>query len=113
MSAHSDILPRMSLRGGEHGKSFLNLFFEVALITIGVFLALWRNNWHEDHEHRAQGQAGLRISLEKWKREERSRILGSLKPPSFQQRPRQSLSGEHTANATPNAFASTWRLRAL
>ncbi len=40
MSAHSGILSRMSLRGGEHGRSFLNLLFEVALITVGVFLAL-------------------------------------------------------------------------
>ena len=38
----------MSLRGGEHPRSFLNLLFEVALITAGVFLALWANNWHED-----------------------------------------------------------------
>ena len=60
MSAYSDTLPSMTLRGGEHGKSFLNLIFEVALITIGVFLALWANNWHEDREHRAQGQAALR-----------------------------------------------------
>ncbi len=50
----------MSLRGGEHGKSFLNLFIEVALITIGVFLALWASNWHEDREHHAQGIAALR-----------------------------------------------------
>ncbi len=50
----------MSLRGGEHPRSFLNLFFEVALITVGVFLALWANNWHEDREHRAQAQAALR-----------------------------------------------------
>ena len=48
----------MSLRGGE--RSFLNLFVEVALITVGVFLALWANNWHEDREHRAQAQAALR-----------------------------------------------------
>jgi hypothetical protein len=50
----------MSLRGGEHRRSFLNLFFEVALITIGVFLALLANNWHENREHRAQAQAALR-----------------------------------------------------
>lgn len=50
----------MRLRGGEHRRSFLNLFFEVALITIGVFLALWANNWHQNREHRAQAQAALR-----------------------------------------------------
>jgi hypothetical protein len=50
----------MSLRGGEHRRSFLNLFFEVALIAIGVFIALWANNWHENREHRAQAQAALR-----------------------------------------------------
>jgi hypothetical protein len=50
----------MSLRGGEHPRSFLNLFFEVALIAIGVFIALWANNWHEGREHRAQAQAALR-----------------------------------------------------
>ena len=47
----------MSFRGGQ--RSFLNLFFEVVLIAVGVFLALWANNWHEDHEHRAQAQAAL------------------------------------------------------
>jgi hypothetical protein len=50
----------MSLRGGEHPRSFLNLFFEVALIALGVFIALWANNWHEDREHRAQARAALR-----------------------------------------------------
>ena len=49
----------MSLRSGEHRRSFLNLFFEVALITIGVFLALWANNWHQNREHRAQARAAL------------------------------------------------------
>ncbi len=50
----------MSLRSGEHGKSFVNLLLEVVLITVGVFLALWANNWHEDREHRAQARAALR-----------------------------------------------------
>jgi len=50
----------MSLKGGEHRKSVLNIVFEVALIAIGVFLALWANNWHEDREHRAQARAALR-----------------------------------------------------
>jgi hypothetical protein len=50
----------MSLRGGEHRRSFFNLIIEVALITVGVFLALWANNWHENREHRAQAQAALR-----------------------------------------------------
>ena len=49
----------MSLRGGEHGRSFVNLLFEVVLIAVGVFLALWANNWHENSEHRAQAQAAL------------------------------------------------------
>jgi len=48
----------MSLRGRE--RSFLNLLFEVALIALGVFIALWANNWHENREHRAQAQAALR-----------------------------------------------------
>ena len=48
----------MSFRG-EH-RSFFNLIFEVALIAVGVFLALWANNWHEDREHRAQAKAALR-----------------------------------------------------
>jgi hypothetical protein len=48
----------MSFRGGQ--RSFLNLLFEVVLIAVGVFLALWANNWHEDHEHRAQAKATLR-----------------------------------------------------
>ena len=36
------------------------LVFEVALIAVGVFPALWANNWHENREHRAQAQAALR-----------------------------------------------------
>jgi hypothetical protein len=50
----------LSLRGGEYRRSFLNLVSEVALIAVGVFLALWANNWHEDREHRAQARAALR-----------------------------------------------------
>ena len=60
MCPHATIVARMSLRGGEHRKSFFNLVFEVALIAVGVFLALWANNWHENSEHRAQAQAALR-----------------------------------------------------
>src|SRR5881275_2386713 len=48
----------MSLHGGR--RSFPNLLFEVVLIAVGVFLALWANNWHEDREHRAQARAALR-----------------------------------------------------
>jgi hypothetical protein len=48
----------MSFRDGT--RSFLNLLFEVILITVGVFLALWANNWHENREHRAQAKAALR-----------------------------------------------------
>src|SRR5437773_4398369 len=48
----------MSFRGGH--RSFFNLIFEVALIAVGVFLALSANNWHEDSEHRAQAKAALR-----------------------------------------------------
>ena len=44
--------------GGGH-RSFFNMIFEVALIAVGVFLALWANNWHEDREHRAQARAAL------------------------------------------------------
>jgi hypothetical protein len=48
----------MSLHGGR--RTFPNLLFEVILIAVGVFLALWANNWHEDREHRAQARAALR-----------------------------------------------------
>src|SRR6266550_397826 len=48
----------MSFRGGQ--RSFFNLLFEVVLIAVGVFLALWANNWHEDSEHRTQARAALR-----------------------------------------------------
>jgi len=48
----------MSFRGGQ--RSFFNLLFEIVLIAVGVFLALWANNWHEDREHRAQAKAALR-----------------------------------------------------
>ncbi len=50
----------VSLRSGEHGRTFVDLLVEVVLITVGVFLALWANSWHEDSEHRAQAQAALR-----------------------------------------------------
>jgi hypothetical protein len=49
----------MSLRAPEHRKSLLNLILEVVLISIGVFLALWANNWHEQREHRALVQSTL------------------------------------------------------
>jgi hypothetical protein len=52
----------MSFRGGQ--RSFLNLLFEVVLIAVGVFLALWANNWHENREHRAQAKAALRNFVE-------------------------------------------------
>jgi Tfp pilus assembly protein PilE len=48
----------MNFRGGQ--RSFLSLLIEVVLVAVGVFLALWANNWHEDREHRAQAQAPLR-----------------------------------------------------
>jgi hypothetical protein len=54
---------RMSLRGGEHGRTLGGLLFEVVLIAVGVFLALWANNWHEDREHRAQAKTALRNFL--------------------------------------------------
>jgi Tfp pilus assembly protein PilE len=50
----------MRLRSGEQGRTFVHLLFEVVLITVGVFLALWANNWHEDRQHRAQAKAALR-----------------------------------------------------
>src|SRR5438094_342467 len=48
----------MSFRGGQ--RSFFNLLIEVVLVAVGVFLALWANDWHEDREHRAQARAALR-----------------------------------------------------
>jgi hypothetical protein len=48
----------MSLRGRE--RSLLNILLEVVLISIGVFLALWANNWHENREHRALAESTLR-----------------------------------------------------
>jgi len=50
----------MSLRSREHQKSLLNVILEVVLISIGVFLALWANNWHEEREHRALAHSTLR-----------------------------------------------------
>ncbi len=46
----------------EH-RTFLSLFFEVFLITVGVFLALLANNWHEDREHRTKARDALRNFL--------------------------------------------------
>jgi hypothetical protein len=50
----------MSLRSGEHGRTFVNLLLDVVPVTVGVFLALWANNWHEDRDHRAKARAALR-----------------------------------------------------
>lgn len=50
----------MSLRSRERQKSLLNVILEVVLISIGVFLALWANNWHEEREHRALAHSTLR-----------------------------------------------------
>lgn len=57
------MIGRMSLRGEEHGRTLGGLLFEVVLIAVGVFLALWANNWHEEREHRAQAKAALRNFL--------------------------------------------------
>jgi hypothetical protein len=54
----------MSLHKDGHGRPFGSLLIEVLLITVGVFLALWASNWHEDREHRAQAKAALRNFLE-------------------------------------------------
>lgn len=54
----------MSHQKAGHGRTFGSLLIEVLLITVGVFLALWSNNWHEDREHRAQARAALRNFLE-------------------------------------------------
>ena len=50
----------MSVRNREHQKSLLNLILEVVLISIGVFLALWANNWHEERQHRGLAHSTLR-----------------------------------------------------
>lgn len=42
----------------------MELVFEVLLISVGVFLGLWANNWHEEREHRAQARAALGNFLE-------------------------------------------------
>ena len=60
VSDHPGILAPVSRPGREHGRSFLNLFFEVGLIAVGVFLGLLANNWHENREHHAQAEAALR-----------------------------------------------------
>jgi hypothetical protein len=49
----------MSSHSREGQKSLLNLILEVVLISIGVFLALWANNWHEEREHRALAHSTL------------------------------------------------------
>jgi hypothetical protein len=58
MAACSAIICSVSLRTG--GRKFADLIFEVVLIAVGVFLALWANSWHEDREHHAQARAALR-----------------------------------------------------
>lgn len=50
----------MGLRNRKHENSLLNLVLEAVLVSAGVFLALWVNNWHEDREHRALAVSALR-----------------------------------------------------
>ncbi|HEY4282891.1 MAG TPA: hypothetical protein VGM62_07480 [Chthoniobacterales bacterium] len=50
----------MSLHGREHQKSLLNILLEVILLSVGVFLALWASNWHEQREHHDLADAALR-----------------------------------------------------
>ena len=50
----------MSLRNRAYQKSLLNIILEVVLISIGVFLALWANNRHEERQHRALAHSTLR-----------------------------------------------------
>ncbi len=54
----------MSLDRKEHSRKFAELLFEVLLISVGVFLGLLANNWHEEREHRAQARAALGNFLE-------------------------------------------------
>ncbi len=49
----------MSLPSQGHQKSLLQIFLEVVLVAVGVFLALWANNWHEEREHRALAESTL------------------------------------------------------
>lgn len=49
----------MTLRSRERQNSLLNLILEVVLISIGVFLALWANKWHEEREQRALAHSTL------------------------------------------------------
>jgi hypothetical protein len=51
----------MTIGDGEYRKrKFRSLLFEVLLITVGVFLALWANNWNEDRQHRDRATDALR-----------------------------------------------------
>ncbi len=50
----------MTLPSRGHQKSLLQIFLEVVLVAVGVFLALWANNWHEEREHRALAESTLR-----------------------------------------------------
>jgi len=50
----------MSLRDRAQHKPLPGILLEVLLIAIGVFLALWASNWHEQREHRALADSTLR-----------------------------------------------------
>lgn len=43
-----------------HPKSLLSILLEVVLVSMGVFLALWTSNWHEEREHLALADSALR-----------------------------------------------------
>ncbi len=50
----------MSAEERRHGRSIIGLLFEVVLISVGVFLGLLANNWHESREQHAKAQEAIR-----------------------------------------------------
>src|SRR6476620_34244 len=53
----------MSVGERGHGRSLISLVFELVLISVGVFLGLLANNWHEDREHHAKAREAIRTFL--------------------------------------------------
>src|SRR5262245_14352432 len=79
-------------------RTFSSLLFEVLLITVGVFLALLANNWHEDREHRAQAKTALRNFLS----EMQSNLQAVEKERSYHETLVQELTQFLSSNAAPS-----------
>ena len=110
----------MSLRA----HSLLNVLLEVVLISIGVFLALLANNWHEDREHRVLAESTLRnfakeirtneqaLQKERKYHEDLARELHQFllnNEPLTEERLRKAFTSKESARSHSSTPPGTWR----